>query len=116
MFQNRYQTRDSFEIRKIDPRSRIRAEMRSIRLDKVWLPCGDTYNWYSRLECCIGSGFDLGFTCRSWHWCNQSHQLSWDWLSELNLGLPCPMRLASVQRSAEELGLHQVLSILQPSS
>jgi hypothetical protein len=98
MFQNRYRKQDSFEMRKIDPRSRICAEMRSIRLNKVWLPRGDAYNWYSGLKCCIGSGFDLGFARRSRHWCNQSHRLSQDWLSELNLGLPCPTRLASVYR------------------
>jgi hypothetical protein len=62
----------------------------------VWLPRGDAYNWYSGLECCISSGFDLGFVHRSQHWYNQGHRYSWDWLSELNLGLPCPTRLASV--------------------
>jgi hypothetical protein len=102
MFQNRYRTQDSFEMRKIEPRSRIYVKMQSIRLNKVWLPHGDAYNWYSRLKYCIGSRFDLGFACRSWHWYNQSHQLSQDWLSELNLGLPCPTRLASVHR---KLGL-----------
>jgi hypothetical protein len=97
MFQNRYRKWNSFEMRKIDPKSGICTEMQSIRLNKVWLPRGDAYNWYSGLECCIGSGFDLGFVCRSWYWCNQGHWHSWDWLSELNLGLPCPTRLASVQ-------------------
>jgi hypothetical protein len=101
IFQNRYRTWDSFEMRKINPRSRIRAEMRSIMLNKMWLPCGDAYNWYSGLECCIGSGFDLGFTCRSQHWHNQSRQLLQDWLSELNLGLPYPMRLASIHCTAD---------------
>jgi hypothetical protein len=62
MFQNRYQIQDSFEMRKINPRSGIRAEMQSIRLNKVWLPHGDAYNWYSRLKYCIGSRFDSGFT------------------------------------------------------
>jgi hypothetical protein len=62
----------------------------------VWLPCGDAYNWYSGLECCIDSGFDSGFMRRSRHWCNQGHRHLRDWLSELNLGLPCPTRLASV--------------------
>jgi hypothetical protein len=62
----------------------------------VWLPCGDAYNWYSGLECYIDSGFDSGFARGSWHWCNQGHRHLQDWLSELNLGLPCPTRLASV--------------------
>jgi hypothetical protein len=70
MFQNRYWKQDSFKMRKIDPKSGIRAEMRLIRLNKVWLPHGDAYNWYSGLECCIGSRFDFGFTRRSQHWCN----------------------------------------------
>jgi hypothetical protein len=61
MFQNRYWMWDSFEMRKIDLRSGICAEMRLIRLNKVWLPRGDAYNWYSRLECCMGSRFDSGF-------------------------------------------------------
>jgi hypothetical protein len=99
MFQNRYRKRDLFEMRKIDPRSGICAEIRSIRLNKVWLPHGDAYNWNSGLEYCIGSGFDLGFAHRSRHWRNQGSWLSRDWLSELNLGLPCPTRLASVHRS-----------------
>jgi hypothetical protein len=98
MFQNRYWKRDLFKMRKIDPRSGICAEMRLIRLNKVWLPCGDAYNWYSGLKCCIGRGFDSGFVRRSRHWRNQGHRLSWDWLSELNLGLLCLTRLASVQR------------------
>jgi hypothetical protein len=97
IFQNRYQKWDSFEMRKIDSKSGIHAEMQLIRLNKVWLPCGDAYNWYSELECCIDSGFDSGFVCRSRHWCNQGHRHLRDWLSELNLGLPCPTRLASVQ-------------------
>jgi hypothetical protein len=44
MFQNRYGKWDSFEMRKVDPKSGIRAEMRSIRLNRVWLPRGDAYN------------------------------------------------------------------------
>jgi hypothetical protein len=98
MFQNRYWKRDLFEMRKINPKSGIRTEMRLIRLNKVWLPCGDAYNWYSRLKYCIGSRFDLGFVRRSQHWCNQGRRHSRDWLSELNLGLPCPTRLASIHR------------------
>jgi hypothetical protein len=43
MFQKRYRKWDSFKMRKIDPKSGIHAEMRSIRLNKVWLPRGDTY-------------------------------------------------------------------------
>jgi hypothetical protein len=93
MFQNRYQKQDLFKMRKIDPRSGIHTEMRSIRLNKVWLPHGDAYNWNSGLKC---SGFDLGFACRSRHWHNQGPQLLQDWLSELNLGLPYLMRLASI--------------------
>jgi hypothetical protein len=108
MFQNRYRKRDSFEMRKINPKSGIRTEMQLIRLNKVWLPRGDTYNWYSGLECCIGSRFDLGFARRSRHWCSQGHRHSWDWLSELNLGLPCPMRLASVQCTPIQLILRWI--------
>jgi hypothetical protein len=52
------------DIRKINPSSRIYADMQLIRLDKVGLPCGDASNWYSRLEYCIGSRVDLGFMCR----------------------------------------------------
>jgi hypothetical protein len=94
---NRDGKQDLSEMRKIDPRSGIYIDMQSIRLNKVWLPHHDASNWYSRLIYYIGSGVDLGFMHRSQHWCNWGHQHSRDWLSELNLGLPCPTRLVSVQ-------------------
>jgi hypothetical protein len=46
MFQNRDRKQDSSKMRKIDPRSRICTDMQLIRLNKMWLPCGDASNWY----------------------------------------------------------------------
>jgi hypothetical protein len=80
----------------------------------VWLPCGNTSNWYSGLEYCIGSGVDLGFVCRSCHWCNQGYWHSWDWLSELNLGLPCPTRLASIQHTPKGISRTAYIPVNAP--